>query len=145
MKAIITLKRDTYTSKTTIGKLYVNDLLICDTLEDTCRDLNKDGDLNDPGESKVYGETAIPSGIYKVTLTMSPHFKFITPRLFGIEGYSDVLIHKGNIPKDTLGCILVGSRGVDCLKGGTSTPAFDKLMNELKKFDEFQIIIIDKK
>jgi len=49
MKAILTLKRDTYTSKTTIGKLYLNDTFICDTLEDVCRDINRDGDLDDAG------------------------------------------------------------------------------------------------
>lgn len=63
MKAILTLKRDTYTSKTTIGKLYLNDVFICDTLEDVCRDINKDGDLDDKGETKVYGETAIPTEV----------------------------------------------------------------------------------
>ena len=47
MKALLKLVRDTYTDKSTIGKLYVNDKFICDTLEDKCRDLNRDGDLKD--------------------------------------------------------------------------------------------------
>lgn len=145
MKAILTLKRDTYTSKTTIGKLYVNDLFICDTLEDVCRDLNKDGDLKDSGESKVYGETAIPSGIYKMIINISPRFKKLLPRLIGVEGFDGVLIHTGNIPADTHGCILVGTRGVDCLLGGTSMKALARLMQELTKYTEYQIIIIDKK
>ena len=85
MKAVLTLKRDTYTSKTTIGKLYLNDVFICDTLEDVCRDMNKDGDLDDSGESKIYGETAIPSGIYKITLAMSPRFKKLLPLLHDIK------------------------------------------------------------
>mgnify|MGYP003435238428 FL=1 len=72
MKANLKLLRDTYTNKTTIGKLYLNDVFICDTLEDVCRDLNKDGDLDDKGETKVYGETAIPSGTYKMIINMSP-------------------------------------------------------------------------
>ena len=145
MKAILTLKRDTYTSKTTIGKLYVNDLFICDTLEDVCRDINKDGDLKDSGESKIYGETAIPSGIYKVIINMSPRFKKFFPRVEGVEGYSGVLIHSGNWAKDTYGCILTGTRGVDCLLGGTSMKALAKLMQELTKYTEYQIVIIDKK
>ena len=145
MKAVLTLKRDTYTSKTTIGKLYVNDLFICDTLEDVCRDLNKDGDLNDVGENKVYGETAIPSGIYKMIINISPRFKKLLPRLQGVIGYDGVLIHSGNSAKDSSGCILVGTRGVDCLLGGTSMKALAKLMRELTKYTEYQIIIIDKK
>jgi hypothetical protein len=145
MKAVLTLKRDTYTNKSTIGKLYVNDLFICDTLEDVCRDLNKDGDLSDQGETKIYGETAIPSGIYKMIINMSPRFKKLLPRLEGVAGYSGVLIHSGNFAKDTNGCILVGTRGVDCLLGGTSMKALAKLMQELTKYTEYQIIIIDKK
>ena len=145
MKAILTLKRDTYTNKTTIGKLYLNDVFICDTLEDVCRDLNKDGDLNDLGESKIYGETARPSGIYKVIINMSPRFKKLLPRLIDVPGYDGVLIHMGNFAKDTHGCILVGTRGIDVLQGGTSLKALAKLMTELTKYDEYQIIIIDKK
>lgn len=145
MKANLKLLRDTYTSKTTIGKLYLNDVLICDTLEDVCRDLNRDGDLDDQGETKVYGETAIPSGTYKVTLAMSPRFKKLLPLLHGIKNYEGVLIHHGNFAKDTHGCILVGTRGVDCLLGGTSLKALAKLMTELSKYTEFEITIIDKK
>lgn len=145
MKAILTLNRDTYTSKSTIGKLDINGVFICDTLEDPCRDLNRDGDLKDQGEIKIYGDTAIPSGIYKMIINISSRFKKLLPRLIGIDGYDGVLIHTGNIPKDTHGCILVGNRGLDCIKGGTSSPAMTKLMNELKKYDEYQIVIIDKK
>lgn len=145
MKALLKVTRDSYTSKSTIGKLYVNDKFICDTLEDTCRDINRDGDLFDKGEVKVYGETAIPSGIYKLIINISPRFKKLLPRLLGVEGYSGVLIHSGNIPADTHGCILVGTRGLDCLKGGTSVKALTALMNELKKYDEYEIQIIDKK
>lgn len=145
MKANLKLLRDTYTSKTTIGKLYLNDTFICDTLEDVCRDLNKDGDLDDKGETKVYGETAIPSGTYKMIINMSPRFKKLLPRLIDVKGYDGVLIHMGNFAKDTHGCILVGTRGVDILQGGTSMKALAKLMTELTKYKEYEIQIIDKK
>ena len=92
----------------TIGKLYINEKFFCDTLEDKVRDLNKDGDLDDAGEGKVYGETAIPYGTYKIILTVSPRFKRILPRLVGVKGFDGVLIHSGNKAKDTHGCILVG-------------------------------------
>ncbi len=145
MKAILKLNRDTYTNKTTIGKLYLNDIFICDTLEDVCRDLNRDGDLNDPGEVKIFGETAIPAGTYPVIINMSPRFKKMLPRLSGIEDYDGVLIHHGNFSKDTHGCILVGTRGVDVLQGGTSMKALARLMTEMSKYKEFEIQIIDKK
>ena len=47
----------------TIGKFIVDMVKLCDTLEDPVRDLqdiNHDGDFDDPGEGKIYGETAIP-------------------------------------------------------------------------------------
>ncbi len=50
--------RDTYT----IGKLSVDGEVFADTLEDKVRDLNKDGDLLDEGEQKVYGERPYPTG-----------------------------------------------------------------------------------
>jgi hypothetical protein len=145
MKAILKNIRDTYSKKSTISKLYVNDTFICDVLEDICRDTNRDGDLNDLGETKVYGETAIPAGTYKMIINISPRFKKLLPRLIGVAGYDGVLIHTGNLPEHTHGCLLVGTRGIDCIKGGTSTPAMTKLMKELAKYDEYEIQIIDKK
>lgn len=145
MKAKIKVIRDNFTDKSTQGKLYLNDEYVCETLEDKCRDYNHDGDLDDAGETKIYGETAIPLGIYKITIAPSPHFKFNTPRLQGVKNYSGVLIHPGNWVTDTLGCILVGfQRGKDCIKVGTSKKAFDLLMDKLKQFSEYEIEIIDK-
>lgn len=144
MKANLRLNRDTYTDNSTIGRLYINDIFFCDTLEDKCRDINKDGDLDDPGEQKVQNETAIPSGIYKFILVMSPNFKTITPRLIGVKGFADILIHWGNTKVDTHGCILVGlTRTKDFV--GQSKEAFEKLMIELKKYDDLEINIIDLK
>ena len=63
--------RDTYT----IGNLYVDNHYFCNTIEDVVRDLNKDGDLNDAGEGKVYGKTAIPYGRYEITMKVqSPKY-----------------------------------------------------------------------
>lgn len=94
---------DTYT----VGTLYINDVRFCDTLEDKNRDLNKNGKF-DNGEKKVYSETAIPFGAYEVVLTRSPKFGRDLPRLLNVPGFEGVLIHRGNTPKDTAGCILVG-------------------------------------
>jgi len=70
-------KAETYT----IGKLYIDGVYFCDTLEDKVRDINKDGDLLDKGEEKVYGETAIPSGTYQIVITYSNRFKKPLPLL----------------------------------------------------------------
>lgn len=144
MKLELRLERDMYNNVCTIGKLYLNGKYHCDTLEDVVRDNNRDGDLDDAGELKLYGETAIPSGRYKVIINMSPRFKKMLPRLQGIKGYEGVLIHSGNKAEDTHGCILVGQRGVNCLKGGTSTNALNSLLAVMKGFTEYEIVIVDK-
>lgn len=91
----------------TIGRLYVNGELFCNTLEDAVADLNKNGRF-DGAEKKVYGETAIPYGTYKIIYNWSPRFGRNLPRLIDVNHYEGVLIHPGNSTKDTLGCILVG-------------------------------------
>ena len=95
--------KDTYT----IGKLYIDGVYFCDTLEDKVRDLNKNG-VFDNGEKKVYGETAIPYGTYEVIWSYSPRFKMFTPRLLNVNSFDGVLIHAGNTAADSHGCILVG-------------------------------------
>lgn len=96
--------RDTYT----IGKLYIDDVYFCDTIEDTVRDLNKDGDLNDIGESKVMHLTAIPYGTYNVVVNVSPRFKRLLPRLLDVPHFDGVLIHNGTSADSSSGCIIVG-------------------------------------
>lgn len=133
--------RDTYT----IGKLYVNGIYQCDTLEDRVRDFNHDGDLLDTGESKIYGETAIPYGTYKVLMNVvSPKYKDRKqyafcggrlPRLSDVKHFEGILIHIGNTAADSHGCILVGRNTV---KGMVtqSTETFKKLYKILEKAQE---------
>lgn len=107
----ITVKR-IYLGKTyTIGKMYLDGEYFCDTLEDPVRDLNKNGKF-DNGEKKIFGQTAIPYGEYKVILNRSPKFKRVLPRLLDVPHFEGILIHRGNSPKDTAGCILVGKNKV---------------------------------
>lgn len=110
--------RDTYT----IGRLYVDNHYFCDTIEDKVRDINKDGDLKDAGEGKVYGKTAIPYGKYKVTLKVkSPKFSLkpsynwcngYLPRLINVNHFEGILIHAGNTAETSAGCILVGENKI---------------------------------
>lgn len=99
--------RDTYT----IGKLYVDGVYFCDTLEDKVRDINKNG-IFDNGETKVHSRTAIPYGKYEVVWAYSPRFKRYTPRLLNVKSFAGVLIHAGNSHEDTDGCILLGQNKV---------------------------------
>lgn len=97
-------KRSTYT----IGRLYIDGVKQCDTLEDTDRGLKQDMPLSEIQKKKVYGKTAIPTGTYELVVTYSNKFKQYMPLLLNVPGYSGVRIHSGNTDADTLGCILVG-------------------------------------
>lgn len=96
----------------TIGSLYIDGVKLCDTIEDKVRDYNKDGDLNDPGEQKIYGETAIPYGTFEVDLTMSPKFKRVLPLVKNVPYFVGIRIHRGNTASDSAGCILPGENKV---------------------------------
>ena len=106
----------------TIGRLFIDGKKYCDTLEDKVRDTNKNGEF-DNGESKVYGETAIPYGKYEVKYTFSPKFSknktyksFIKnglmPEICNVPQFTGIRIHSGNFNKDTYGCLLVGENKV---------------------------------
>lgn len=126
----------------TIGKLSINGVYECDTLEDQDRGLTSQMSLEEIKAKKVYGVTAIPTGTYSINMiTVSPKFKDrawakpykgILPRLENVKGYEGVLIHVGNKAEDTLGCILVGENKV---KGQVinSTATFYELMTVLLK------------
>lgn len=126
----------------TIGKLFINGVYECDTLEDQDRGLTSQMSLEEIKAKKVYGVTAIPTGTYSINMTtVSPKFKDrawakpykgILPRLENVKGYEGVLIHVGNKAEDTLGCILVGENKV---KGQVinSTATFQELYSVMLK------------
>lgn len=111
------LKRIALRQTYTIGKLYIDGKYVCDTLEDTVRDLNKNGKF-DNCEIKIYGETAIPYGTYEITLKVkSPKYSQrasykwcngFLPRLLNVPHFEGILIHAGNTATDSSGCLLVG-------------------------------------
>lgn len=129
----------------TIGELLINGKFFCSTAEDQDRNLYQGMSLDWIAREKVYGETAIPYGRYRITLKVqSPKYKNrkqyafckgYLPRLLNVPGFDGILIHIGNYPKDTYGCILPGLNKV---KGGVveSTVWFKKLYEVLKKADE---------
>jgi len=100
----ITLIRDTFSDISTIGKLFINNIYECYTLEDVVREVE-----GRPVQSwKIDGETAIPRGRYEVIIAHSNRFQRNLPRLLNVPGYDGILIHPGNYSQDTHGCILVG-------------------------------------
>ena len=138
------LERTARKQRYTIGHLYdITDgkrEYICDVIEDKVRDTNKNGKF-DNGEVKVPKETAIPYGIYVVTLWVrSPKFSDFKkypyakkyngylPRLLNVPHFDGILIHCGSSEKSSAGCLIVGYNKV-VGRVVNSEAAFYKLMD----------------
>lgn len=138
LKLIRRYKKQGYT----IGELWIDGSYLCDTLEPTDRSLTSSTPLSEIARTKELGTTAIPTGRYQISLNVvSPRFAKANaykycggrlPRLLSVPGFDGILIHIGNWPCDTRGCILVGKNTV---RGGLlySTLAFHELYARLKE------------
>jgi hypothetical protein len=126
----ITLKRIAKKDTYTIGKLYIDDIYFCDALEDKDRCLNGDMSEEEIIKIKVKGETAIPTGIYNISITYSHKFKRDMPLIENVKGFAGIRIHAGNTDKDSEGCILVGENKV-IGKVINSRNTYNKLFNRL--------------
>ena len=124
----IKIVRQKGTAGFTEGKLYVNGVFECYTIEDADRRL-------EAGGTKVQNKTAIPKGVYNIIISMSNRFKKLLPEILSVNGFEGVRMHSGNSSKDTEGCIIVGSindRNDDDWVGGSKV-AMDRLLPKMKK------------
>ena len=118
----IYVTRDDCTPDRTLGTMRFEDGFVCQTLEDPMRE----------GE-KVYGDTAIPLGTYRVTITRSKRFNKMMPLLHNVPNFGGVRLHCGNNTDDTSGCILVGmGRNADADSDGL------QLLDSRDAMDEVQ-------
>lgn len=124
---IITLIRKVGTKGFTEGKLYLDGVYFCDTIEDEER------------AKKVQNKTAIPKGKYSVIINMSNRFKKLMPLLLNVPNYTGVRIHSGNTSEDTEGCILVGKK----IKDGFVTKSRDTFKLLMKKLEGQKDITIE--
>lgn len=119
----LTLERRYKCNGYTIGRLLIDGKRFCDTLEDADRGLDSKMALEELKRRKLKSITAIPTGRYRVTLSVySPKFgsrKFYkdvcngkVPRLLNVPAFDGILAHCGSTAKDTEGCILVGENKV---------------------------------
>ena len=142
--------KETYT----IGRLDVDGIFFCNTLEDRDRGLKQTDSEAYIKSRKVYGETAIPKGTYGVAMNVtSPKYSASAwywklcqgkvPRLLSVKGFDGILVHTGSTALDTLGCILVGKN----TKVGQLTESkatFEKLYKKMKAaYDKGEEITIE--
>lgn len=111
----ITVNRKYKKESYTIGEMRVDGKYFSSTCEDRDRGLNDDMMLSQIKKLKVYGQTAIPTGTYDVTIYYWPKYQKNYPMINDVKGFTGILIHGGRNANDSLGCILVGENKV---KGG---------------------------
>lgn len=120
----IKLIRETFTENSTIGRLLIDGRFYGWTLEDVDRHLEEGG-------KKIYGQTAIPLGRYRIIINKSARFKKDLPLLLNVPQFEGIRIHSGNYAEDTEGCILTGlTKGIDYV--GQSRAAFNDIFNAIK-------------
>lgn len=115
------LYRDTRTDVSTIGRLYADDEFLCYTLENHWED-NKPRISCVPAD-KYFIETKTYGRFYE-------SYKHPIVKLKNVPDRTEILIHIGNYPEDTLGCILVGS-----------TTAKDAVWNSKKTYNDIYPVI----
>lgn len=78
---------------------------------------------------------AIPDGTYSLINAFSPKHGHDVPHVENVPGFEEIEIHPGNVPEDTIGCLLVGTAfemGPDNLRMVVnSRTAFSALMQIL--------------
>lgn len=114
----LVLNRTKFNDKRTIGELFANGKKLSDTLEDTLRELPKKCSETSKFKpcacpEKVYGQTCIPAGRYRVRYLYSNRFKRKYPCLQDVPHFLGILIHAGSNENHTEGCILVGTLAQD--------------------------------
>ena len=140
----LTVQREPSTAKSTPGKLYVDGVFQSFTLEDVVRERRyDDGSLIDPTAWKIQGDTAIPSGRYKVIIDFSFRFNRLMPHIIDVPGFDGIRIHSGNTSQDTSGCVLLGTSRNSLDEVLQSRLAFDNFFARLKAVPTDEPVFID--
>ena len=119
----IKIKRIARKATYTIGKMYIDGVYFCDTIEDKDRGLKQTMTDAEIKKLKIKDKTAIPTGKYRLLLNIkSPKFgdrpfyaqacNGYVPRIDNVPGFVGILIHCGNIDTDSSGCIWGGQEKV---------------------------------
>lgn len=112
----------------TIGRIYVNGEMFCNSLEDKDRGLQQGMPIGTLKKMKVQDETAIPTGTYRLRVTYSPKFKRKLIEVVDVPAFTGIRFHRGANASHSSGCVLTG---MNTIKGGLTDGA--KYEEELTK------------
>lgn len=115
----------------TLGVWLIDGEHFCHVLEDTVRPLG----------IKLNGVTAIPAGIYRLSLENSPKFGKNCPTINGVSGFTGVRVHGGNKPEDSEGCPLVAFNRIGNEIHGQAKDALVERL--LKNYGSSFLVIVD--
>ena len=104
----IVIKRLYLKPSYTIGRLWVDNVPFCDTLEPACLHLNSHRPLTTILRWRERAPMAVPNGRYRLLVTPSREWGRWLPQLVGVPGFPSVFIRPGNKAADTVGDILLG-------------------------------------
>jgi len=137
----LTLQRRPSVGGATIGKLYIDGVFACFTLEDEIREIAGVSVV----DWKIKGHTAIPAGLYRITLEHSGRFGPDTLTINDVPGFKYIRMHAGNTAADTEGCPLLGMQATEVsLIAGTSRPAVALVKGEvIRAMREGEAVTID--
>ena len=99
--------------------------------------------LERPWRNNAPEVSCIPPGNYTARRVQSPKFGE-TFEVTGVPGRSHILLHKGNTPADTEGCILVGAAWGSIAGSPAvlmSSQGYGAFMSVMKDKQEFQLLI----
>ena len=133
-KINLLLIRDTFTEESTIGELFINGERICDTLENPWLDNQRT-------------ISCIPEGEYPVRLRTareSATRDYLHLLIQDVPNRDFILVHRGNFPSQTKGCVLVGL-GTQQNVVNNSRLAMDLLIKEILNLGGTNINLIIKK
>lgn len=121
----INVKRTARKNTYTIGKVTIDGKYFCDSLEDTDRGVTQIMPFTSTGGAKgywvtpdhgiiekVYGKTAIPTGLYDACSYYWPKFKCYVVMLLRVPGFTGILMHNGMTADHSEGCVLLGKNNI---------------------------------
>lgn len=95
----------------------------------------------EPVKESIEKPRCIPMGAYQAETFISKKAKGKTFKLKNVPDFSDILIHIGNRPEDTRGCILIGMafsqlpEGVRIIQSADAMELFQKITESEDEID----------